>query len=41
MLRQMSQLAMDDVKFLGGDAQCSERLPVMADRLRRSRMSSV
>lgn len=32
MLRQMSQLAMDDVKFLGGDAQCSERLPVMADK---------
>lgn len=31
MLRQMSQLAMNQTKFLGGDAQCSERLPVMAD----------
>lgn len=33
MLRQMSQLAMNQVKFLGGDAQCSERLPAMADKL--------
>ena len=32
ILRQMSQLAMNQVKFLGGDAQCSERLPVMADK---------
>lgn len=32
ILRQMSQLAMSQVKFLGGDAQCSERLPVMADK---------
>ena len=32
MLRQMSQLAMNQTKFLGGDAQCSERLPVMADK---------
>ena len=33
MLRQMSQLAMNQVKFLGGDAQCSERLPAMADKV--------
>lgn len=32
MLRQMSQLAMNQMKFLGGDAQCSERLPAMADK---------
>lgn len=32
ILRQMSQLAMNQVKFLGGDAQCSERLPVIADK---------
>lgn len=32
LLRQMSQLAMNQVKFLGGDAQCSERLPAMADK---------
>lgn len=32
ILRQMSQLAMNRVRFLGGDAQCSERLPVMADK---------
>jgi branched-chain amino acid transport system substrate-binding protein len=30
MLRQMSQLGMNNIKFLGGDAQCTERLPVMA-----------
>ena len=29
----MSQLAMNQVKFLGGDAQCSERLPAMADKV--------
>ena len=32
ILRQMSQLAMNQTQFLGGDAQCSERLPVMADK---------
>ncbi|MEG1735130.1 MAG: branched-chain amino acid ABC transporter substrate-binding protein [Comamonas sp.] len=33
LLRQMSQLAMNDLKFLGGDAQCSERLPTMAGKV--------
>lgn len=33
ILRQMSQLAMNKIRFLGGDAQCTERLPVMASKV--------
>ena len=29
----MSQLAMNKIRFLGGDAQCTERLPVMASKV--------
>ena len=32
ILRQMAQLAMNHTRFLGGDAQCTERLPAMADK---------
>lgn len=32
ILRQMSQLAMNHIQFLGGDAQCTERLPEMAGK---------
>ena len=32
ILRQMSQLAMNRIQFLGGDAQCTERLPEMAGK---------
>lgn len=32
ILRQMAQLAMNNTRFLGGDAQCTERLPAMADK---------
>jgi branched-chain amino acid transport system substrate-binding protein len=30
MLRQMAQLAMNNVRFLGGDGQCTQRLPDQA-----------
>lgn len=30
ILQQMAQLAMDGIRFLGGDAQCTKRLPTLA-----------
>lgn len=32
ILRQMAQLSMNNIRFLGGDAQCTERLPSLADK---------
>ena len=32
MLRQMAQLGLSDVKFFGGDALCTEKLPALASK---------